>query len=204
MTNIKMVVFDFYGTLAYLTNETKSYARLFTILGLQTLEELRQARIIALTEDFDDLSDLAKRIKPDLLINTCSYQQEVDKEISSAVLYEETIKILSQLKDRQLRLGLISNLASPYKRPFFELGLDVYFDEVIFSCEVGLKKPDQEIYQLMVERVGINPAQMLMIGDSAQADVVGPKSAGLNAVLLDRTNSAFTGISNLEGIFQFL
>jgi HAD superfamily hydrolase (TIGR01549 family) len=204
MTNIKMVVFDFYGTLAYLAKETKPYARLFTNLGLQTLEELRQARTIALTEDFDDLSDLAKRIKPDLLINTYSYQQEVDNEIVSAVLYEETIKILSQLKDRQLRLGLISNLASPYKRPFFELGLDVYFDEVIFSCEVGLKKPDQKIYQLMVERVGINPTQMLMIGDSAQADVVGPKYAGLNAVLLDRTNSAFTGISNLEGIFQFL
>lgn len=204
MTNIKMVVFDFYGTLAYLANETKPYARLFTNLGLQTLEELRQARIIALTVDFDDLSDLAKRIKPDLLIDTYPYQQEVDNEIASAVLYEETINILSQLKDRQLRLGLISNLASPYKRPFFELGLDVYFDEVIFSCEVGLKKPDQKIYQLMVERVGINPAQMLMIGDSAQADVAGPKSAGLKAVLLDRTNSAFTGISNLEGIFQFL
>ena len=204
MANIQAVVFDLYGTLIYLANETKPYAILFANLGLQTPEEVRQARRIALTEDFEDVARLVRRIKSNAQVDFASYQQEVEKERASASLYPETRAVLDKLKKQEIRLGLISNLASPYKNPFFNLGLNEYFDEVLFSCDVGLIKPDSRIYQKMIERLGINPAQTLMTGDKVHADVDGPRSIGINAVHLDRTNNSSKSISSLEGVFQYL
>ena len=204
MANIQAVVFDLYGTLIYLANETKPYAILFANLGLQTPEEVRQARRIALTEDFEDVARLVRRIKSNAQVDFASYQQEVEKERASASLYPETRAVLDKLKEQEIRLGLISNLASPYKSPFFNLGLNEYFDEVLFSCDVGLIKPDSRIYQKMIERLGINPAQTLMTGDKVHADVDGPRSIGINAVHLDRTNNSSKSISSLEGVFQYL
>lgn len=199
----KAVVFDLYGTLLYLTNETKPYVRLFLDLGLQTPEEFRKARRIAMTEDFNNLNSLAGRISPKSDIDK-TYQKDVEKEIASAKLYRESKTVLEELKRRNLKLGLISNLASPYKEPFFDLGLDLYFDKVIFSCEVGLRKPDLRIYNLMIKSMGINPEKILMVGDKVHADVEGSRLAGMNAVHLNRNKESEKSIRTLEGIFQHL
>ena len=124
MANIQAVVFDLYGTLIYLADETKPYIRLFADVGLRTPEEFRRGRRIALSEDFDNLDGLVRRIKPTIQINLDQYQQELENEIASASLYPETKKVLGKLRDQKIKLGLISNLASPYKEPFFDLGLN--------------------------------------------------------------------------------
>ena len=180
------------------------HVRLFRDIGLQSLKEFRQARRIALTEDFDDLADFVKRIKPDAQLDLDSYEQKLEKERDSATLYPEARKVLEALNQRNLKLGSISNLASQYKKPFFELGLHDYLDEFLFSCEVGLIKPDPMIYHKMIAELGIDPSQALMIGDNAHTDVDGPKSIGMNAVHLDRTNTSLSSISTLEGVFQYL
>jgi HAD superfamily hydrolase (TIGR01509 family) len=203
MANIQAIVFDLYGTLIYLANETKPYAKLFRGIGLQTPDDLRQARRIALSENFDNLSDFANIIKPNSQVDFNAYQQELEKELASASLYPETLNVLTQLKEQGVKLGLISNLATPYKNPFFNLGLGEYFDEVLFSCDVGLRKPNPRIYQKMLEKLTITPSHALMTGDRMHADVDGPKSVGMNAVHLDRANISSNSISSLEGLFQY-
>ena len=204
MTNIQAVVFDLYRTLIYLADETKPHIRLFKDIGLRTSEGFKQAIKIALTEDFDNIADLVKRIKPDTQINLRPYQQELEKEIASAKLYPESREVLEELRKQNIKLGLISNLALPYKEPFFELGLNEYFNEVLFSCDIGLRKPDSKIYHKMIRNLNINPAQVLMAGDSVSADVDGPRSIGMNAVHLDRRNASLNKISTLKGVFQYL
>ena len=204
MTNIQAVIFDLYGTLIYLAHETKPHARLFADLGLQFPEGFERARRIVLTEDFDNLAGLVKRIKPNLTIDLSPYEKEIEQERASALLYPETSSVLDELKRRNIQLGLISNLASPYKQPFSGLGLNQCFDEVLFSCDLGLRKPDPRIYQKMIEQFKINPAQALMVGDRVHVDVDGPKSIGMNAVHLDRTKNSPNSIFTLEGVFQYL
>ena len=204
MEDIQAVVFDLYGTLIYIAHETKPYLRLFSDIGLQTSREFRQARRIALTEDFDNFASFVKRIKLSVEVDFSQYQREIEEEIISATLFPEVNKVLGGLKERNLRLGLISNLASPYKMPFINLGLHEYFDSVLFSCDVGLRKPDPKIYQKMIEYLKINPAQALMTGDKVHADVDGPKSIGMNAVHLNRRNTSSNSISTLEGVFHYL
>jgi HAD superfamily hydrolase (TIGR01509 family) len=204
MGGIQAVVFDLYGTLIYLAHETRLYARLFADLGLKAPEEFRQARRIALSEDFDNLSGLVKRIRPDAQVNLEQYQHELREEMASATLYPETRSVLEELKKRNLKLGLISNLASPYEEPFFRLGLNDYFYEELFSCKAGLIKPDQRIYRRMIIALGIDPSQTLMIGDQIYADVDGPKSIEMNAIFLDRTGNSSGSISSLDEVFRYL
>ena len=199
---IKAVIFDLYGTLIY-NKDTKPYLRLFLELGLSP-EEMKQARKVAMTEDFADLSSLVNRIKPGAAIPLQSYEEEVAEGVASAVLFPETKKVLEELQERGLKMGLISNLASPYKKPFFNLGLEKYFDLVLFSCEVGLYKPDLRIYQRMLHNLECEAAHVLMIGDKKHCDVNPPKSLGMEAILIDRSNKHTPAIRSLDEIFQYL
>ncbi len=203
MTNIQAVAFDLYDTLIYIADKTNPYLKLFLDLKL-TPREMRLGRKIALTENFENLAEFTARLKPQAQPDLTTYEEKIKKEAFSSSLYPETKDVLKELKKRNLKLGLISNLASPYKNPFFELGLDKYFNEVLFSCDIGLKKPDPKIYQKIAQHLNINPSKILMTGDSIRADVDGPRSIGINAIHLDRINSSPSSIHSLEGIFQCL
>jgi|SRR3989344_2964208 len=204
MANIQAIVFDLYGTLIYLSDETKPYQKLFVALGLKTTKEFKQARRIALTEDFSNIASLVERIKPGAKIDVQPYETEIQKELSSVIIYPETKKVLEELKNRNLKLGLISNLASPYKKPFYGFGLDKYFNSVLFSCEAGLIKPEPKIYLQMMQELRITPALALMIGDKISADFNGPKSIGMQAVHLDRTKKSPNSISSLEFVLGYI
>lgn len=201
----KAVVFDLYGTLIHIRNDTKAFLRLFNELGSESIQGARNAKRIAFTQNPSSLSELAKLINPNHSVDIKAYEEEISGELDRASLYPETLKVLEKLKREGFPTGLISNLSFPYQRPLFDLGLADLIDQIIFSCEVGLKKPDPEIYKRMLEKLGLGPSKVLMIGDSIYCDVQGPKSVGMDAVLLDRsgTSRSVDAVSSLEGIFQF-
>jgi len=204
MDEIRAVVFDLYGTLVHVVDGLNPYARLFLDLGMSP-EEVSLARKIALTEDFEDLPSLVARLRPGVQIDTGSYERDISRELDSVRLYSEVMQVLKELEGRDMNLGVISNLASPYKRPFFALGIDGLVDDYLFSCEVGLKKPDKLIYQKMLESLQVAPNHVLMVGDNIYCDVYGPESVGMNAVLLDRDGKSDypARVSYLGGILRY-
>ncbi len=205
MSEVSTIFLDLFGTLMYLANETKPYKRLFADLGLQTPQELQDARTIALSEDFENLSQLVARIKPGSKIDLTSYEREVEEECASAKLYPETLSVLKELKRREKTLFLISNLASPYKKPFFDLGLAPYFSQVLFSCKEGLIKDDIKIYQRALQRSNVDPSLVIMFGDKTRNDVEGPQQVGIRGILVDRENEhkVKEKINSLEGVLQY-
>lgn len=77
-----------------------------------------------------------------------------------------------------LRTALLSNAA----RGEYSLdGFDELFDAVVLSGDVGLSKPDERIYRLTVERLGLRPAQCVFV-DDLRGNVVGAATAGLVGV----------------------
>ena len=60
-------------------------------------------------------------------------------------------------------------------------GLGDYFEFVIDSAALGAKKPESEIYQAALQRVGVDPAEVLFVGDDYQRDVVAPRTHGMQA-----------------------
>ena len=93
--------------------------------------------------------------------------------------------VLQTLRGRGLTIGMISNSNGWVERLVTENGLRPYFDFVLDSRLVGVEKPDPRIFQIALDRVGIGPAEALYIGDLYSIDVVGPRAAGMRAILLD-------------------
>jgi putative hydrolase of the HAD superfamily len=68
-------------------------------------------------------------------------------------------------------------------------GLNDLIDTVFASAAIGVAKPDEAAYQLVCQRLGVEPGTTLMVGDNYELDVRAARSAGLRAVHLDRAGS---------------
>ena len=79
---------------------------------------------------------------------------------------EESVKILSELKEKELLLYILSNWSAE-TYPIAEERFDFlsWFDGKIISGEVGIVKPDLEIYKLLIKRYGLNPQKTVFIDD---------------------------------------
>ncbi|RPI82826.1 MAG: HAD family phosphatase [Chloroflexi bacterium] len=60
------------------------------------------------------------------------------------------------------------------------------FDEVIISAEVGLAKPGKEIFELVVQRLGVEPGEAVFVDDFRE-NIEGARAAGLEAILFKNT-----------------
>ncbi|MBI2963018.1 MAG: HAD family hydrolase [Deltaproteobacteria bacterium] len=84
------------------------------------------------------------------------------------------------------RLGVVSNFYGNLRVLLEEGGLSPLLDAVVESAHVGVEKPDPAIYRLAAERLGLPPADILMVGDSFERDVRAARAAGMRAIWLRR------------------
>lgn len=90
---------------------------------------------------------------------------------------------LTGLRDLGFRLGLVSNCTSDVREMLHDSELDDHFDAVVLSAEVGLMKPDPEIFRLAMGRLGVSGG--FYVGDGDDGELAGARSAGLVDILLD-------------------
>jgi putative hydrolase of the HAD superfamily len=178
------IIFDLYGTLIYTSVKKKPYLNLFRSLGL-TKEEINFWRDKVMSENFSSFEELKTKIKPESSIYTDQYEYDVKEEIQSTHLFEDSEFVLNELSKRY-KLYLISNIATPYKQCFYNLGLDKWIDDPIFSCDVGYSKPNPNIYEIVVKKSGLQPGQLLMIGDSLRSDYEGARNCGIESILKNK------------------
>ncbi len=93
---------------------------------------------------------------------------------------------LAALKQRGLRLGVISNFDARCYDVLRALNLLAYFDSIHLSTEAGAAKPDSAIFLTALQANDLHPAQVLHIGDQWEADVMGARAAGVSALWLTR------------------
>lgn len=92
---------------------------------------------------------------------------------------------LSDLQLAGFRLAMLSNRSSNYDEQLETLGLARYFEFALAAGEVGVWKPDPEIFLFALLRLGTQPNETLYVGDNYYADVVGARRAGLRPILID-------------------
>lgn len=111
-------------------------------------------------------------------------EADLSAETASTRLRPSIDTIWRSLRRLGLKIGVCSNLAAPYASALLDCLPDGP-EAVVLSFEVGLMKPQPAIYQLVCERLGLEPHQVLFVGDTVEADVDGPRSAGLFAIHID-------------------
>jgi HAD superfamily hydrolase (TIGR01549 family) len=101
-------------------------------------------------------------------------------------LYDDALPTLQALRERGLRLGLLSNTARDLPAFVAHHGLDV--DAVLTSSEHGKTKPHATIFHRMLDLLGVEPGEAAMVGDTLDDDVDGARAVGMRALLLDRAD----------------
>ena len=132
--------------------------------------------------------------------------------------FEDVHDALSTFRDAGFKLGIVTNAFHPMASRMIELqafDLDQYFmpDCLISAADVGYLKPHPTIFKQALACIGAEPHEVIFVGDSREADILGAKNAGMKAILrvpLDATAILASKIrpdatiSSLEEIYDLL
>jgi putative hydrolase of the HAD superfamily len=105
-------------------------------------------------------------------------------------VFPDVVPTLESLARRGLHLGIISNWDERLRPLLAQLKLDLYFNKVVISCEIGCCKPDRGIFEAASNQLGIPASEILHVGDSDLNDTQGARDAGFQAALLIRSSKA--------------
>jgi putative hydrolase of the HAD superfamily len=97
----------------------------------------------------------------------------------------DVIPALERLAATGIPLAIGSNANGIIHRVFERSGLGRFFSVICDSQVEGVEKPDRRFFEILVARAGGRPETTLHVGDLFHVDVVGARSAGLQAMLLD-------------------
>ena len=128
---------------------------------------------------------------------------------SELVLYPHAHMTLLELAKRGIRLGVVSD--APRLQVWLRLcslSLQHVFDAVVTFDDTGERKPAAAPFREVLRRLGVEPADALMLGDWAERDVVGAKSLGMRTVFArygDTFDTKESGADHdIDDIFELL
>ena len=132
-------------------------------------------RYLRLREAFDALDFKAE----DELIHTLSEEYIAFLSLNNA-LFENALEVLDYL-EQKYSLHIITNgFEEVQHRKLASSNLRPYFEHIITSERVGVKKPDPRIFNYALELAGATSGESMMIGDNFEADILGAKSVGMH------------------------
>jgi len=117
-------------------------------------------------------------LKPDLVEEAFDIFWQARQKVT---LYPEVHKILMALSAK-LPMVTLSNGNACIKA----IGIDQYFQYSISTSDTGKPKPDSSMFLLACEKLAIEPAQLVHIGDNINFDIKGAKNAGCRSIWLNQ------------------
>ncbi len=115
------------------------------------------------------------------------------READSMRLDGDALATLQELRARDYRLVLVSNVSGPgelFAAALARLGVLELFERAVFSFDVGVRKPDPAIFRRALDPLGCPPARAVHVGDMPTRDVLGARRAGMGAILVEREPTA--------------
>jgi FMN hydrolase / 5-amino-6-(5-phospho-D-ribitylamino)uracil phosphatase len=95
--------------------------------------------------------------------------------------FDEVLPALQRLKAR-FRLATLSN----GNADLAVIGMAHHFKVILHAAALGCAKPDARAYSALADALTLSPAEILFVGDEPHADVVGPRTAGMQTVWVNR------------------
>jgi phosphoserine phosphatase len=106
------------------------------------------------------------------------------------IVYPDVRPVLQELGERY-SLALITNGAPDLQREKLDgSGLAPYFDTIVVSGEVGIGKPDPQIFDLALDRLSTRSKDAVMVGNSLRSDIGGAQGAGIKGIWLNRSGKS--------------
>lgn len=111
-------------------------------------------------------------------------------------LYKDAEELIAYLKNSRKKLGIITDGCSQVQhRKIDALPLKQSFDVILATDDLGKAtdgkpycKPNPEVYEYVLERLGCTPREAMYIGDNPQKDFIGAKGLGMKTIRIIREN----------------
>jgi putative hydrolase of the HAD superfamily len=209
--NIKVILFDFYGTLLVFDDFDQANAEWeASFAGTAKRFDLSHTAVQSICKKILEcgvekdssgkLTTYETKIKNAFEKYGAAFTDEELKQIADESVERwqkyirpaddvlEVLRILSLEK----KIGLITNFDhSPHVRKVLaSSSLNNYFELILISDEAGYEKPDRKIFQRAIEHFGIKPEEAIYVGDNIVDDVLGSHQAGLNPVFINRNSKS--------------
>jgi HAD superfamily hydrolase (TIGR01549 family) len=227
---IRAVLFDLGNTLVKTWIPEMTYLKVLASLGIhRSVEEIKDA--LSRTEDefkesnyrstYGKVSYIEYWEKWDSLVlknlkifDEC-FAKEIQKrwfDYANCVTYPDTKETLVRLKQRGLKLGLISTAYEEDITAIFErANLEkASFDIIIGANTIKKEKPHPDVFKYALKKLKVKPEETLFVGDHIDNDYKGARAVGIDALLIQRESrslsniSDFKRISNLEEMYKFI
>ncbi len=179
-----------YGLVAKCAPNPPSESEFYAYLN-SALEKVRERQLREMVE-----IPLSQTLGRCLERYSCQDEEVLNEslEIFYNVLVEErklcsgAPELLSKLKEEGYAIGLISDVAwgLPSKFPQNDMrfyGIHHYFDDLVFSTDVGLRKPHPKIFKIALSNLGSSAQEAVFVGNSLQQDIKGARGVGMKSIL---------------------
>jgi HAD superfamily hydrolase (TIGR01509 family) len=113
--------------------------------------------------------------------------------------YDDTVPTLRALREAGVRTCLLSNAGVPIADVLDREGVTPWVDGIVLSYEVGVVKPNPEIFRVALESLGLSAASVLMVGDNANDDG-GGAALGMRTLILPRTHGRVHGLNAVTAL----
>ena len=95
---------------------------------------------------------------------------------------DESIALLQELRNRGIKVGLITNMFSDERDFLRNSKLIDYFDVALISYEEGICKPDLRLFEKMTREIGVKPEECVYVGDGGSKELFAAREAGMHPV----------------------
>jgi HAD superfamily hydrolase (TIGR01509 family) len=112
-------------------------------------------------------------------------RQDQELLLAHARLFDDVIPFLRGLRDRGIKVAIVSNCAENTRPLLVKHGVDALADALVLSCEVRSAKPAPEIFQCALDRLGVAPEAAVFVDDQP-GYCAGSVAAGIRAVQIVR------------------
>jgi HAD superfamily hydrolase (TIGR01549 family) len=199
MEQIKAITFDLDGTLAHGALDSENYQRALIDylhkIGYSgenaTLNNARQAMLERMRRSqarnielrFDLLySDLLFNLGLDITQERLEYIEGLYNRFFRIEMLPGVKEMLGDLSGRY-KLAIVANAITNVSRLALQkLDVAKYFDYIVLSRDLGVRKPDLEIFIFALRSMWIKGSEAVHVGDSLETDVQGGKNAGMKTV----------------------
>ena len=188
----KVVIFDLFETLITEWGH-KKYTKneMCADLGIERAEfdvfwdEKEQDRYIGSISFEDSILYVGKKCNKQ--VDNTTISNIIDKRIKTkSVCFErvhpEVFQLLRTLREMGLQTAIISKWSSEEVKVLKKSEIYTYFDEVVLSYEVHMKKPDSCIYEEASKRLGVELGECIFVGDGGSNELVGARNVGMKAI----------------------
>lgn len=131
---------------------------------------------------FLHMRDEVGSLVPDSEISGIAREYEQWKRRVLSEVDPAAFEMLSRIRTLGLGVGIISNAMPNEALAWDSCPLRDHVDDAVFSCSVGIMKPDREIYDLACRRMRVEPSDAYFVGDGNFDELRGAESAGMKAI----------------------